>query len=150
MKTTFNILAISGSAMFAGVMFAIGMILGNYWQALTPAEFLNWFSQYSDMIRGAIPPVVLPTVIGLAGSLFYDWRNTVSRNLWLGASVCIAVIAVLTFTYFVPNNAAFADQSIALGQVTGALNSWLATHNIRIALAVIASVLGIVAIRSSK
>jgi hypothetical protein len=43
MRLLFNILAISGSAAYAGVMLAIGVILGGYWKGLSAADFLDSF-----------------------------------------------------------------------------------------------------------
>lgn len=87
----------------------------------------------------AISLVVIPTVVGLIGVICYDWKVPVARGLWLAAGVCIIVVLGLTMTYFVPSNAAFASKAIAL-------DTWLLLHNVRIALALAASVLGIVAV----
>ena len=75
MRLIFNALAISGSAMFAGVMLAIGVILGGYWKSLPPAAFLDWFGQNNHFIIRAIPVVVIPTLVGLAGSLWLGWSD---------------------------------------------------------------------------
>jgi hypothetical protein len=45
MRLLFNNLAISGSAMFAGVTLAIGVTLGRYWKSLPASDFLDRFSQ---------------------------------------------------------------------------------------------------------
>lgn len=145
MRLLFQILAVTGSAMFAGVMLAIGVILGGYWKSLPPAGFLDWFAQHGSLVMRAIPLVVVPTLIGLTGSLWHDWKEPASRGLWLASSACIVTILAFTMAYFVPSNAAFAGKAIALDQVPAKLDSWLLLHNIRIALALAASVLGIVA-----
>ncbi|WP_324695163.1 DUF1772 domain-containing protein [Novosphingobium sp. RL4] len=146
MTLLFRILAITGPAMFAGVMLAIGVILGGYWKSLPPEEFLDWFAQHGGRVQNAIPLVVLPTLIGLGGMLWTDWSNVVSRNLWLGAAGCIVAVLVLTMAWFVPSNTAFASKAIPLDQVSGKLDTWLLVHNVRIALAFAASALGVWAI----
>lgn len=146
MTFLFRILAITGPAMFAGVMLAIGVILGAYWKSLPPAEFLDWFAQHSGRIQSAIPLVVLPTLIGLAGMIWLDWSNSANRLIWFGAAVCILAVLAITMGYFVPSNAAFASKSIPADQVTGKLDTWLMIHNLRIVLAFIASALGVWAI----
>ncbi len=146
MQLLFRILAVAGSAMFAGVMLAIGVILGGYWKGLPPADFLDWFAQHSELVMRAIPLVVIPTVVGLIGAICYDWKVPVARGLWLAAGVCVIVVLGLTMAYFVPSNAAFASKAIALDQVSAKLDTWLLLHNVRIALALAASVLGIVAV----
>jgi hypothetical protein len=146
-RTIFNILAISGSAMFAGVMLAIGVILGSYWKTLAPETFLDWFSQNGKFIMSAIPLVVIPTIIGLAGSLWLDWDDGSSRTLWLVSLGCIAAVLALTMAYYVPSNAQFAAKSISPDLVPGKLDTWLLIHNFRIVLAGIASALGVLAVR---
>ncbi|PIF38370.1 uncharacterized protein DUF1772 [Delftia sp. 60] len=146
MQLLFRILAVTGSAMFAGVMLAIGVILGDYWKSLPPAEFLEWFAQHAELVMRAIPLVVIPTLIGLAGALWYDWKQPAPRGLWLASAACIVAVLAFTMGYFVPSNTAFAGKAIALDQVPAKLDAWLLLHNIRIALALAASVLGVVAV----
>jgi hypothetical protein len=146
MRLLFNSLAISGSAMFAGVMLTIAVTLGGYWKSLPPSEFLDWFGQNGEFIVRSIPLVVAPTLIGLAGSLWLGWSESGARALWIGATVCIAAVLILTAAWFLPTNAQFAAKLVPLDEVPARLDTWLMIHNVRIALATIASVLGIVAI----
>lgn len=146
MTLLLRILAITGPAMFAGVMLAIGVILGGYWKSLPPAEFLDWFGQNGSRVQNAIPLVVIPTLIGLAGMLWVDWSNSANRYLWIGAIACIVTVLIMTMAWFVPSNNAFASRAIPVDQVSGKLDTWLLVHNIRIALAIVASALGVWAI----
>lgn len=146
MPIIFKILAITGSAMFAGVMLAIGVILGGYWKSLPPAEFLDWFARNNGFIMRAIPVVVAPTLIGLAGMLWVSRGDSPARLIWLGAATCILAVLILTVVYFVPSNAAFAAKAIAPNQVASKLDTWLLIHSLRVALAFAASALGVWAI----
>ena len=146
MRLIFNILAIVGSAMFAGVMLAIGVTLGGYWKSLPASDFLDWFSQNNRFIMQVIPLVVIPAVFGLAGSLWLGWSEGRARALWIGALLCIVAVLVLTMAWFVPQNAQFVAKSVRLDQVPARLNTWLMVHYVRIALATVGSVLGILAI----
>lgn len=146
MPLLFKILAVTGSAMFAGVMLAIGVILGGYWKSLPPADFLEWFAQNGQFVLRAIPIVVIPTLIGLAGVLWFDWSNGTNRGIWFGAAGCIIAVFALTMAYYVPSNAAFAAKSIPVDQVSSKLDTWLMIHNLRIVLAFAASALGVWAI----
>jgi hypothetical protein len=148
MSLLFKILAVTGSAMFAGVMLAIGVILGGYWKSLPPADFLDWFARHSQLVMRAIPIVVIPTLIGLVGVLWSDWSNSANRVIWLGAAGCILAVLVLTMAYYVPSNTAFAAKAIPIDQVSGKLDKWLMIHNLRIVLAFAASALGVWAISS--
>lgn len=146
MRLAFNILATSGSAVFAGVLLAIGMILGGYWKSLPAAEFLDWFGQNTRFITRVIPLVLVPTLIGLAGSLWLGRGEAGPRALWIGAILCIAALLVLTMAWFLPANAAFAAKTVPLDQVPARLATWLMLHDLRIALAALASVLGALAL----
>jgi hypothetical protein len=146
MSLLFNILAVTGSAVFAGVMLAIGVILGRYWKSLPPADFLVWFAEHNHLVMRAILVAVFPTLIGLAGTLWLDWSDVWARMLWLRSAGCIVLILVLSLAYYVPSNAAFAAKSIPLDQVPAKLDTWLLIHNLRMILAVAASALGMWAV----
>ena len=146
MPLLFKILAVTGSAMFAGVMLAIGVILGGYWKSLPPAGFLDWFARHGQLVMRAIPIVVIPTLIGLAGVLWLDRSNGTTRVIWLSTAGCIIAVLAITMGYFVPSNAAFAAKAIPVDQVSGKLDTWLLIHSLRIAPAFAASALGVWAI----
>lgn len=145
-RLIFNILAVCGAAIFTGVMLNIGLTFGAYWKGLPPVEFLDWFSANNHLIARTIPLVVLPTLIGLAGSLWLGWTEPTARYLWLASLGCVIGILIITFSYHLPTNSAFAAKSVPLDQVPATLNLWLSLHSVRIALGLAASVLGVVAI----
>ena len=147
MRLLFNILAISGSAMFAGVLLAIGVILGGYWKSLSATGFLESFSDILPFIGLVVPVVMVPTLVGLAGSLWLSRGEGVTWTLWLLAGACIAALLGVTAAWFGPTNAQFVVRSVPLDQVPAKLATWLMLHNLRIALAAVASVLGVIATR---
>ena len=138
-------LAVIGSAAFAGVMLAIGLILGAFWRSLPPAEFLAWFQAHGPLIQRVIPWLLVPTLAGLVGTAWLSWGDAAVRAWWLGALACIAGVLLLTTLYFLPLNARFSAASIPVADVPVALNQWLALHWIRITLALAAAVSGLVA-----
>lgn len=145
MRLFVNILAISGSAMFAGVLLAIGILLGGYWKSLSSEEFLNSFAAFESYIPTAIAAVTLPTLFGLAGSVWQSWGHKDARVLWLSAAGCIIVLLIFTLVWFAPTNAQFSARSLPIHQVAPKLDLWLNLHVIRVTLAAFASVLGIIA-----
>ena len=145
-RLVFNILAVCGAASFAGVMLNIGLTLGAYWKGLAPAAFLDWFSANSHLVGRTIPFFVVPTLIGLAASLWIDWSDTATRNLWLASLTCLGGVMAITFAYHLPTNSVFASRSIALDQVEPTLNTWLWLHALRITLGLVSAALGVVAI----
>jgi hypothetical protein len=146
MKLIFNILAISGSAMFAGVLLAIGVILGGSWKSLPAPDFLNVFNDNSQLISQIIAPVTITVLVGLAGSIWLSWGDKDARTLWLGAATCIMVLLVFTLLWFAPTNAQFSARSLPIDQVQAKRDMWLMLHNFRIVLAALASILGMIAI----
>lgn len=146
MSLVFKILAVTGPAMFAGIMLAISIILGGYWQTLPPEAVLDWFAQHDWRMPRAMELVGVPTLIGLGGMLILDWKNTAIRKFWLGAVACVLLLFALTIIWVLPGTAALADRSIPVDQVAGALDTWLLIHHARIALALMACVLGFCAV----
>jgi hypothetical protein len=140
-----QLLAVIGSAMFAGIMLAIGLILGAFWRGLPPTDFLAWFQAHSHLVQRTIPLVVVPTIAGLVGAVWLSWNNAAARAWWFGALACIAAVLLLTVFYFLPLNARFVDASIPVADVSSALNSWLGLHWVRITLAVAAAASAMVA-----
>ncbi|AHD08609.1 DUF1772 domain-containing protein [Phaeobacter gallaeciensis] len=145
-QTAFNILAICGAAGFSGVMLCIGVTLGGYWRSLPPAEFLTWFAVNNHFVSNSIPLIVGPTLIGLGGSLWAGW-GAPGFVLWVASALFMLVVLGLTFAYFVPTNAAFASKSIEVAATAAKLDQWLMLHNLRIGLAMIAAVLGCIALK---
>lgn len=148
MKSIFNILAICGAAGFSGVMLCIGVTIGGYWRSLPPAEFLDWFAANNHFISNTNSIIFLPTLIGLIGSIWLSWGGS-SFKLWAACGLCIVIIAVMTFAYFVPTNNAFASKSIEVAATTAKLNQWIMIHYVRIALAMLAAVFGCIALKTS-
>jgi hypothetical protein len=146
MRLLLNVLAVSGSGAYAGALLAIGVILGGYWKALPAEEFLEAFRTSLPFIGRLVPAVLMPTVAGLAGSLWFAWDEKESRVLWLMALASTAALLMLTAAWFGPTNSQFAAGSLPLDQVPRTLDTWLMLHRIRIALAVAASILGVISI----
>lgn len=144
-KLAFNILAICGAAGFAGVMLCIGVTLGGYWKSLPTAEFLDWFAANNQFVSRSIPIVFLPTFIGIIGSIWLSWGNP-EFKLWAFSGLCILIVAILTFAFFVPANTQFASGSVDIAAASDKLDQWLKLHYLRIGFAMIAAILGCVAL----
>jgi hypothetical protein len=144
LTTSFNILAICGAAGFAGTMLCIGVTLGGYWKSQPPDEFLDWFAQNNHFVARTVPMIVLPTLIGLAGSLWSSWFAQ-GFAWWVVSCLCLLTVLVLTAMYFVPSNTAFARGAVTPDLVPNKLNQWVQVHYLRIVLAMASAVLGILA-----
>lgn len=146
LRLIFNILAVCGTAIFTGALLTIGLTLGAYWQSLTPGKFLDWFSKNSYLVGGTLPVYLATALLGLAGSIWLGWADTQQRYLWGAALACILGLLVITSVYHGPMNSQFIAKSIPLDRVPKALNMWLTLHTVRIALALAASVIGVIAV----
>jgi hypothetical protein len=146
LRLILNIIAVCGTAIFTGTMLNIGLSVVPYWQSLSPAEFLDWFSKNNHFIGRTIPLYVVPALLGLAGSLWLDWSEGRQRMLWGVALLCVVGLLVITAVYHLPTNSQFAAKSISPDQVPATLNVWLTLHSVRILLGLIASAFGVVAV----
>jgi len=147
-RTIFYILAICGAAAYAGALATIGLGFGSYWKSLPPAEFMIWFGANFSSVSKVIPVVVLPTLLGLAGSFWLDRRLPVPRRLWLLACACIVGVFIVTGIFQFPANSAFAAASVPLNQVGAALDKWLFWHGVRTILALAAATFAVLASES--
>ena len=145
-KLVFNMLAICGAAGFAGVMLSIGVTLGGYWKSLTTREFLDWFAANNQFVSRSIPIIFVPTFLGVVGSIALSWGETVLK-FWVLSALCIVVVAVLTFGFFVPANTAFASGTMDEPEAAAKLDRWLQIHTWRITFGMAAAVFGCLALR---
>lgn len=144
MRLLFGIIAICGAGIFTGAMLTIGLTLGAFWKSIPPADFLDWFSANEFLIVRSIAVAAVPTAAGVLGSL---WFGPGSARLWWGlAVVALLLLGAITAIFHLPINAAFAARSVPLDQVAATIDRWLSLHAIRIALGLLATVSGVIAI----
>jgi Domain of unknown function (DUF1772) len=146
MLLTVQFLATFGCAAFTGMLLTIGMSFGSYWKKLSPEQLMDWFATNP---RGAARPlalILLPTLIGLCGSLWLEWKNPAAVTLWIGAIIDIGILMVFTVAYFFPVNGKLESKTMPLADVPSTLGRWLTLHWIRVALSFLASVLCFIAV----
>ena len=148
-RLAFNVLAVGGICMFTGIMAHIGFSFGAYWQSMPPTTFLEWFSANAPLVGRTIPLFVIVSFIGLAGSLWYDWNDPWRRGLWLAIYACLVAIFIVTFAWHLPVNSQLLARTITPDQVPALLDTWLNLHWLRVAIALLASVLSVIAISRS-
>ena len=132
--------------MFVWVMLSIGVTLGGYWRSLPTSDFLEWFAANNQYVSKSIPLIFMPTLIGLIGSVWLSWGSP-DLKFWVLSTVCIMVVAILTFAFFVPTNTAFASGTMDEAAAAAKLNQWLTVHYFRIGFGMAAAVFGCVAIK---
>lgn len=144
-KALAGLLATVSTGAFAGVMTAIGLILGGYWRSLPPQEFIDWFAANGASIGRIIPLVAVPSVVGIVAALWLGW-NSPARMFWLLALAGLIVVFIITFAWHLPANAAFASRSVPLDDVGAKLSTWLSLHYVRIAAGLASAIFAAIAI----
>jgi len=142
-KTIIQCSIIALNSAFIGAMLIIALVIVPFWQATQASEFMDWFSLYSPTIGKLMVPFG-PGVLVLAIIVFFIDRA--NKMLW-GLTIGLLTANVLYFPiYFLPANAAFAEQTIAVDDVSTELSTWLDFHWHRILFALAALITSILAV----
>ena len=142
-KKTLQCLIIALNSAFIGAMLLIALVLVPFWQTAEPSIFLDWFSLYSSNIGKLMIPFG-PGVLVLAVIVFFIDRA--NKILW-GLTIALLLANVLYFPlYFLATNASFAEQTIAISDVSTELSTWLDFHWHRILFALGALITSILAV----
>ncbi|MCJ8300686.1 MAG: hypothetical protein MJK13_17380 [Pseudomonadales bacterium] len=113
-------------------MVLIALVIVPFWQAGETQAFLDWYSAYSPNSARMMLPLG-PGGLVLTILVFFMERE--NKILW-GLTIAFLVANVGYFPiYFLPANAAFAEQTIAISEVSAELATWLDFHWHRIILA---------------
>jgi hypothetical protein len=129
------------TALFAGAMLLIRVVLVPFWQRLSPDAFRGWFRDHS----GRIAAVMFP--LGAAATLSATAAAVVSRDLprarrrplWLAAT-CTIGVTVVTMAVNEPANEQFNGHDLPDGETPALLARWRRWHTIRVLLGAVAAV----------
>ena len=139
LRSLLQLIAVSGLGAFSGVLVMVWLTLVPYWRSLNVEAFSTQFALLDGPLIRTIGAVLLPTLISLLASLWLGWA-TPGRWLWLAATLCLAVLLVMTAFYFLPQNSVFAAGTLPPREVGPALTQWANLHIIRVVLALGATV----------
>lgn len=145
-RSLLQLVAVCGLGAFLGVLVMVWLTLVPYWRSLNVEAFAVQFALLDGPIIRTIGAVLLPTLLSLIGSLWLGW-STPGRWLWLAATLCVAVLLVITAFYFLPQNSVFATGTLLPSEVGPALTQWANLHIIRVVLALGATVCAVQAFR---
>lgn len=134
-------IALNGA--FIGAMILITIVLVPFWKASEPQVFLDWFTAYGGNIGSLMIPLGPGVLISAIIALFLNKEN---KLLW-GLTVLLTLANILYFPiYYLPTNNSFAEQTIAVNDVSGELVTWLKYHWQRTFLAIGALITSILAV----
>lgn len=134
LRLTFQILGLISVASFAGAMLMLYTALVPFWKQVPPAEFIEWFSNFSSGIQLTTGLLGFASIIFPIASVFLVWKVHKSRLYWILSSVLVIGIMIITFAFFLDANSSFANKTIELNEVANTLNTWGNLHFIRIIL----------------
>ncbi|WP_377508798.1 hypothetical protein [Octadecabacter sp. R77987] len=108
-RTRVNALAVISAAAFFGANLFIGLSMGVYWLALTPAHFVTqFFPQFSSFLY-TIMPLFLLMPVGLILSARLDWQNAPARYNWVIALWLYLAVSLITVFFHMPLNVRLAE-----------------------------------------
>jgi hypothetical protein len=143
-----KLLSAAAIGLFAGAMLTEGGVLVPYWRALAPGDFLAWYAANDRRLLGVFGPLTAAAaLLALAAAAAAVWARDPGRWPALVAAG-IMVAAVLMFPlYFQQANARFAAGIVPPAELPAELARWAAWHWGRTALAAVAFVASMLALR---
>ncbi|MEQ9365077.1 MAG: hypothetical protein RIF32_12570 [Leptospirales bacterium] len=133
----------------AGAMWAEAVVLVDFWRAVEPAAFLEWYAAHNAGLVAFYSPLQI-TATALAVGLPIVLRYATGR--WFVSAISAAVLAVgviaLFFVFFKSANAEFlsADPTLA-ARIPELLQTWGAWQWFRTALGAAAAACALAALR---
>lgn len=132
--------------LFAGGCITVLFILLPFWHSLTPTELMQWFHNYGPTIAITMLPMqIIPFLLALYAYYAMIKAKNKSKDVWLWATISNIIILVMLLVYFLPVNLEFVNQTMNPSSVPTELARWEAIHAARTVLAVLSTVLGVVA-----
>lgn len=145
-RKTVNILAVIGSAAFAGGGVLILLSYGIRWLGTDP---LIWRAAFWDEFLNfalTIIPLNMITLVGLVLSVRLDWQNRPIRRIWMIALGLYVVNTLFTLGYFIPQNILLIGDNYTAEQASSIRATWLALHFPRVVIAAAVPVYALLAI----
>lgn len=142
-------MAILATGAFVGNMLNIGLSYAVHWQSLEPLEFMKTFAMDFPLLLGPTAATLLPAFISSLILVFLNKSNPTSRKLWLYTFLGLLATIIITASYHLPMNLKFMEQVFTADEATAQLSGWVLLHWVRIGIAIIAGIFGIMALKKS-
>jgi hypothetical protein len=129
------------TALFAGAMLLIRVVLVPFWQRLPPDAFRVWFRANSGRIAAVMFPLGgAATVSTLAAAVVSRDVPRAQRRPLLLAAACTVGVTVVTMVVNEPANERFNSHELAVDETTALLTRWRRWHTVRVLLGAAAAV----------
>lgn len=142
---------ISGIAIsaYAGNMLNIGASHALYWLSLEPIAFMHFFAIDFPLLLIPTAATVLPAWLGSLYVFLKSDGHSESRTYWRLAFWGVTLTIVQTAVYHLPINLDFMALAYDAPTASDKLNGWIASHWIRVVLAVISAFFALKGIQHS-
>lgn len=145
-RKTVNILAVIGSAAFAGGGLLILLSYGIRWLGTDPLVWRAGFWDEFVNFALTIIPLNMITLVGLVLSARLDWQDRPIRQTWMIAIWLYVANTVFTLSYFIPQNILLIWDSYTAAQASSIRATWLGLHVLRVVIATAVPVYAILAV----
>jgi len=145
-NTSVYISAIALLGLFAGGNIIIWFIILPFWQSLPANELMQWFSNYGPRVGITMLPMqIIPLILSIWAYNLTRKRDIEGKGLWLWVNVSNVVILIMFLAYYLPVNLQFVNQTMNPDDVPSELVRWEMIHIARTILAVLSTLLAIIA-----
>lgn len=132
-----NLLSVISLSLFSGAFLFIALVVVGFWQAATPAVFLNWMSDHFYRFPTLMVPLNMVALLLTIAAFGTAWKSRPNSRIQLGLSVVCIFVCTLTYQiYFAGANAEFLNRSIDLSQIGDAIHTWATWHWLRTGLTI--------------
>ncbi|MCF0074214.1 DUF1772 domain-containing protein [Dyadobacter sp. CY261] len=130
---------IAAQSAFTGGCLVILLVLVPFWQTMSPAGFLSWFSMNAKALGSTMLPLeMMPLMSSIILSVNAFKKKLANKNAWMIAAICNLLVLVIFIAYFMPANFAMAGGTLAESKVASELLQWKSFHAIRTSLSILA------------
>ncbi len=145
-NTLFYNITIALSGLFAGGCITILFILVPFWKSLPPTELMVWFSHNGPYVGITMLPMqILPLLFTTYAYILARKNKEKSKEIWLYANISNGIILLMFVGYYLSVNLQFINQTMNPDDVAFELQRWEMIHFARTILAILSTVLAIVA-----
>lgn len=145
-NTSVYISTIALLGLFTGGNIIIWFIVLPFWQSLPANELMQWFHNYGPRVGITMLPMqIIPLVLSIWAYNLVRKKDIEGKGLWLWVNVSNVTILIMFLVYYLPVNLQFVNQTMNPNVVSSELVRWEIIHIARTILAVLSTVLAIIA-----
>jgi hypothetical protein len=134
-----NLLSVVVLGLFSGAFLFIALVVVKFWQAVEPEVFLVWMNDHFFRFPMLMVPLNMVSLLLAIAAFGTTWKVRPHSRLPLGLSLICIFACTITFPiYFAGANAEFLNRTIAIPDISTAIQTWANWHWLRTTLAFMA------------